>query len=76
MNGYLTIRETDDSVETLYEIQKSRFITHIRHVETEEEARAILEDYQNYLMTNDGGKMAQFLDYMTEQYATRDDFIF
>lgn len=29
MNRYRTIRETDDSVETLYEIQKSRFITHI-----------------------------------------------
>ena len=36
MNCYRTIRETDDSVETLYEIQKSRFITHIRHVETGE----------------------------------------
>ncbi|MGI6174064.1 MAG: hypothetical protein ACOYI8_09255 [Christensenellales bacterium] len=44
--------------------------------ETEEEARAILEDYQNYLRTNDNGKMAEFLDYMTEMYATRDDFIF
>ena len=43
MNGYRTIRETDDSVETLYEIQKSRFITHIRHVETEEEARAFIQ---------------------------------
>lgn len=43
MNRYRTIRETDDSVETLYEIQKSRFITHIRHVETEEEARSFIQ---------------------------------
>ena len=43
MNGYRTIRETDDSVETLYEIQKSRFITHICHVETEEGARAFIQ---------------------------------
>ena len=43
MNCYRTIRETDDSVETLYEIQKSRFITHIRHVETEEEARSFIQ---------------------------------
>ena len=47
MNGYRTIRETDDSVETLYEIQKSRFITHIRHVETEEEARAAEKQKSN-----------------------------
>lgn len=44
--------------------------------ETEEEARAILEDYQNYLMTNNDGQFQKFLDYMTEQYATRDDFVF
>ncbi len=44
--------------------------------ETEEEAREILESYQEYLRTNDGGKMQEFLDYMTEQYATRDDFVF
>ena len=44
--------------------------------DTEEEAREILESYQEYLRTNDGGKMQEFLDYMTEQYATRDDFVF
>lgn len=44
--------------------------------DTEEEARQILLDYQEYLMTNDGGKMQQFLDYMTEQVGTRDDFAF
>ncbi|MDD7739497.1 MAG: hypothetical protein PUJ62_05420 [Lachnospiraceae bacterium] len=44
--------------------------------DTEEEAREILEDYQNYLRTNDGGKLQEFLDYMTEQSKTRDDFAF
>lgn len=44
--------------------------------DTEEEARKILEDYQNYLMTNDGGKMQEYIDYMTEQLGTRDDFTF
>ncbi|MFV0637216.1 YigZ family protein [Mitsuokella sp.] len=43
MNLYRTIREKDASVETLYEIQKSKFITHIRHVENEEEARAFIQ---------------------------------
>lgn len=56
--------------------RQDEYVQRAFFAETEEEARAILEDYQNYLMTNDGGKMAQFLDYMTEQYATRDDFIF
>lgn len=44
--------------------------------DTEEEARKILEDYQNYLRTNDNGKMQEFLDFMTEQSKTRDDFAY
>lgn len=43
MNIYRTIQETDASVETLYEIQKSKFITHLRHIETEEEAREFIQ---------------------------------
>lgn len=43
MNLYRTISEADASVETLYEIQKSKFITHIRHVETEEDARTFIQ---------------------------------
>ena len=43
---------------------------------TEEEARAILEEYRTYLTTNEGGKFMEFLDYVTEQYGTRDDFVF
>ncbi len=42
MHSYRTIEEIDDSVETLYEIQKSKFITHLRHVDTEEDAREFI----------------------------------
>ena len=42
METYRTILEEDDSLETDYEIQKARFITHLRHVTTEEEARAFV----------------------------------
>ena len=42
MHSYRTIEEIDDSVETLYEIQKSKFITHLRHVDSEEEAREFI----------------------------------
>ena len=44
--------------------------------DTEEEARGILEDYQEYLRTNNGGKMQEFLEYMTEQSKTRDDIAY
>ena len=44
--------------------------------ETKEEARQILEDYQEYLKTNDGGKMQEFLDYMTEVSTSRDDIVY
>lgn len=42
MEAYRTIKEEDDQLETLYEIQKSKFITHLRHVETEETAREFI----------------------------------
>lgn len=42
MKAFRTIAEQDDTIETLYEIQRSRFITHICHAETEEEARAFV----------------------------------
>lgn len=43
METYRTIAEKDDSLETLYEIQKSRFITHLCHTDSEEEARAFIQ---------------------------------
>lgn len=42
MKAFRTIAEQDDTIETLYEIQRSKFITHICHAETEEEARAFV----------------------------------
>lgn len=42
MIAYNTIEELDARVETLYEIQKSKFITHLRHVDTEDEAREFI----------------------------------
>ncbi|WP_298462317.1 YigZ family protein [uncultured Mitsuokella sp.] len=43
MQAYRTIQETDNSLVTNYEIQKSKFITHLRHIETEEEAREFVQ---------------------------------
>lgn len=40
---YQTIEERDDRLETEYVIQKSRFLTHLAHAETEEEARAFVQ---------------------------------
>lgn len=40
MNRYRTI---EGEAEAFYEIQKSRFITHVLHVETEEEAREFVQ---------------------------------
>ena len=44
--------------------------------DTEEEAREYLEKYQDYLLNSHDGEMQKFLDFMTEQYESRDDFIF
>ncbi len=43
METYRTIAEKDDSLETLYEIQKSKFITHLCHTDSEEEARSFIQ---------------------------------
>ncbi len=40
---------------------------------TEAEARQILEDYQEYLLTQKDGLFKEFLDYMAEAAAKRDD---
>ena len=51
MNIYRTILENDASIETLYEIQKSKFITHICHVETEAAAREFIQNLKKNIMT-------------------------
>ncbi len=43
--------------------------------ETEEEARAMLEGYQEYLRTQENGIMEDFLQFVTEQAQSRDDVV-
>ena len=43
--------------------------------ETEEEARQILKDYQDYLTTQENGMFLDFLEYVNEVAKTRDDVI-
>lgn len=43
---------------------------------TEDEARQILEDYQELLRTGNDGALPAMLDWMTGQLDTRDDFVF
>ena len=43
MHTYRTIEEQDDRIETLYEIQKSKFITHLAHVDNEAAAREFIQ---------------------------------
>ena len=50
MNIYRTILENDASIETLYEIQKSKFITHICHVETEAAAREFIQNLKKKIL--------------------------
>lgn len=43
--------------------------------DTEEEARAILKEYQNYLLTQENGIFKDYLKYVTECAASRDDVL-
>ncbi len=43
--------------------------------ETEAEARSILQDYQNYLLTQEGGIFKDYLDYVGECAKSRDDIL-
>ena len=56
--------------------EEKEYIERAFFADTEEEARQIILDYQEYLKTNNGGEMEKFLDYMTEQSKTRDDFAY
>ena len=42
---------------------------------TEEEARAILEAYQEYLRTEDNGIFMDYMEYLNEKAAERDDCV-
>ncbi len=56
--------------------KENTYIERAFFADTEEEARGILEEYQEYLRTNDGGIFLEFLDWMSEQSTTRDDFAY
>ena len=56
--------------------KENEYVQRAFFADTEEEARSIIEDYQEYLRTNDGGKMQEFLDYMTEVSTSRDDIVY
>ena len=43
--------------------------------ETEEKARSILEDYQNYILTQENGIFKDYLKYVTECANSRDDIM-
>ena len=58
------------------DVKEKEYIERAFFADTEEEARQIILDYQEYLKTNNGGEMEKFLDYMTEQSKTRDDFAY
>lgn len=56
--------------------KESEYIQRAFFAETEEEAREIVESYQEYLRTNNNGQMQDFLDYMTEMANSRDDIVY
>lgn len=58
------------------DVKEKEYTERAFFADTEEEARQIILDYQEYLKTNNGGEMEKFLDYMTEQSKTRDDFAY
>ena len=73
MNIYRTIKENDDSIETLYEIQKSKFITHICHVETEEAARAFIQSMKKRYFDARHNCSAWVLGELADKQKSNDD---
>ena len=73
MNTYRTIKEKDDSIETLYEIQKSKFITHICHVETEEAARDFIQSMKKRYFDARHNCSAWVLGELADKQKSNDD---
>ena len=73
MNTYRTIKEKDDSIETLYEIQKSKFITHICHVETEEAARGFIQSMKKRYFDARHNCSAWVLGELADKQKSNDD---
>ena len=73
MNIYRTILENDASIETLYEIQKSKFITHICHVETEAAAREFIQNLKKKYYDARHNCSADILGENSEKQKSNDD---
>ena len=73
MNIYRTILENDASIETLYEIQKSKFITHICHVETEAAAREFIQNLKKKYYDARHNCSAYILGENSEKQKSNDD---
>lgn len=56
--------------------KRKSYVERAFFAKTEEEARQILKDYQEYLLTAEDGVIPEFLDFMTEFYESRDDCVF
>jgi putative aldouronate transport system substrate-binding protein len=54
---------------------KDDYVQRAYFSETEEEARAVLKDYQNYLLTQEGGIFLDYLEFVNEMAASRDDIL-
>ena len=73
MNIYRTILENDASIETLYEIQKSKFITHICHIETEAAAREFIQNLKKKYYDARHNCSAYILGENSEKQKSNDD---
>jgi putative aldouronate transport system substrate-binding protein len=60
--------------EVLDSDKQDSYVKRAYFAETEEEARAILTEYQDYIRSDP--RTQELLDFLTEQFATRDDFIY
>lgn len=58
------------------ESKEKEYVEAAYFLDSEDAARAQIEKYQEYLRTNNNSEMQTFLDYMTEQSKTRDDFAY
>jgi putative aldouronate transport system substrate-binding protein len=54
---------------------KDDYVQRAYFAETEAEARSILKEYQNFLLTQENGLFLEYLDYVTECANSRDDIL-
>ena len=56
--------------------KRKSYVERAFFAKSEEEAREILRDYQEYLRTSENGILQEYLDYLTGVYESRDDVVF